>query len=234
MSRSAARPNRRNVTRARAGLLAGLVAGVGVIALTGCSSGQLAQTSEVKPAVPGANANAGPLALRNLTVLFKGGDDPTYQAGSDAPLVVRIANDGTGQDALTKVDSPDAGSVTLVGGTGGAEPSGSPSAAGTPSVAPTAGGTPSPTASAAAPAGAATFSVPLPARQLVQLLPDQGRYLMLTKLKHSVAPGTSVRVTFHFTTAGPVTVKIPVAPPEQVTARSSAPHATEPAEHPVQ
>lgn len=209
-----------------------VLAGTGVAALlagTGCSAGQIAETAKVRSAVPGANADLGDIALRNLTVLYP--DSHVYSAGDDARLVVRIVNTGGTADTLKGVSTDAADSVTIFSlkadagvsaspsGTPSGTPSGSPS--GTPSGSPSAG----PSASASvAPAGSTDISVPLPPRQLVQLDPNNknDQVLIVNGLKHDLRPGESLKVVFTFDKAGSITVNVPVGVPDQVTARPSA------------
>lgn|GEM_PF-6240886 len=210
---------------ARRGALA-LVAGAGAAALlAGCSAGQISETAKIKPAVQGANAesDSGTLALRDLTVLYRS-DNPTYSAGEDAPLVVRVANSGATNDALTSVRTDAARSVVYVDSTASASPSASGSAS------------PSGSASASAseapknqPPGTDRFHLTVASQEMLTLRPDQGKYLELYKLRRDVRPGQTVRLVFHFQKAGDVQVDVPMAPPDQVTSRSPAgvPHPEE-------
>ncbi len=196
-----------------------VLAGTGVAALlagAGCSAGQIAETAKVKPAVQGVNVDVGPIALRDLSVYYPGSG--SYAAQDNAKLLVRIVNTGGQADTLTSVTTDAAGSVTLAGGS--ASPSAS--ASGTPSTTPS--GTPSATPSASPSAvGSSKITVPLPPRQLVQLVPGGTRqYLVVNNLKSALAPGQALRLVFTFATAGSVTVDVPMNMPNQVTERPSA------------
>ncbi len=138
---------------------AALVAGgCAALALAGCSAGQITQTSGQVSAVPGANVTAGAIALRNLLVQYNGIGG--YPAGGDAPLVVRIFNDGATPVKLVGVRADEATVVTLVGvptpqgspapvsPSPAASPSESAAPSPSPSGEPAASATPSATASA--------------------------------------------------------------------------------------
>jgi copper(I)-binding protein len=198
-------PSRRLTRRASIAVLAG--AGAAAL-LAGCSSGQIAETAEVRPSVQGVNVDVGSLALRDLTVQYP--DGRGYDKGSDAPLVVRIANNGGRADTLESVETDAAASVSFVGETtasASATPSGTPS------------GTPSATGAAAGPV---RLNVALPAGQLVVLVRGTNDYLLVKDLRRALAPGQSLRLVFTFEHAGSVTVDVPVGVPASITARPSA------------
>lgn len=134
-----------------ASLLTGAL--IGALALSGCGAGQVASTAEQVPAVAGANAGAGPIAVRDAVIVF--GEDveggSVYTRGAEAPLSMTITNQGGEADRIIGVTSPWATEV-VVGGTteipagralvvegdiavaGGEAPGGSPTIA--PNVAP--------------------------------------------------------------------------------------------------
>lgn len=224
MARSSCAPTRwRRIVR-RGSLV--MAAGTGAVALlAGCGSSQLAQTSEIKPAIQGVDANSTDrtIALRNLLVLFRGDQHRSYAAGSTVPLEVRIASTGNQPDTLTSVTSPDAEHVVLVKAGASAAPTGSPTATGSPTgtASPTGSASPSPT-STTTPPGRTTFRVQVPSMGLVQLVPPgsgaqpTAEYLALAGLKPAAAPltpGGTVHVVFHFLHAGNVPVDIPLNVP---------------------
>jgi copper(I)-binding protein len=221
---------------------AALVVGACVaLALAGCSAGQLTQTSNQTGSVPGANVSVGALALRNLLVQYNG--VAGYAAGGDAPLEVRIFNDGATPVKLVGVRTDDATGVTLVGAptpavtpapvspSPSASPSESastsPSASGEPagSASPSASGSAVPPASPsqAPPAAAASaISIEIPPQSYVALVPGEGSHLRLTGLKEAVVPGDWVTVTFTFDSGVSLPVQIPlVAPPGVVVPRAT-------------
>lgn len=89
-----------------------------VVALTGCSSGQVTQTSRQASTVNGASADVGELALRDIRILFPSGG--SYAKGSTAQLVLVVVNRGLDQDRLVDVtgDFFDSAAVPTDSGTG--------------------------------------------------------------------------------------------------------------------
>ncbi|MGI8722078.1 MAG: hypothetical protein ACR2JG_07605 [Geodermatophilaceae bacterium] len=73
-----------------------------VAALTGCSAGQITQTSTQVATVNGSSANVGQLALRDIRILYPSGG--TYAEGSTAQLVLAVANQGLAEDTLLDVE----------------------------------------------------------------------------------------------------------------------------------
>jgi copper(I)-binding protein len=198
--------------------LAGVFAGVGVVvAVSACSAGQITQTSSQVAAVPGANVDAGQIALRDLVVAYNGPQG--YAEGASAPLVVRIFNNGQSTVQLVGATAEGAANgVTLIGGvqpqTEAQNTSPSPSA--TQTTTPTA--TPSPTQ-----AGDEKISVPIPPASYVLLVPGSGPYLQLNGLTTAIIPGQSVPVRFTFSDGTSVRVQVPlVVPPNTLVPRASA------------
>lgn len=90
--------------------------GIGaVIAVGGCSAGQVTETDTQVAAVNGASDNAQDVAVRNASLSFPAAGT-SYPAGSSAPLEVFIANEG-GDDELVRVTSPYAQSADIQGET---------------------------------------------------------------------------------------------------------------------
>jgi hypothetical protein len=187
--------------RARTAVLAAVLAGLA--ALTACSAGKVTQTSRQQPPVAGVNANVGPIALRNVLIAYNGPEG--YPVGSNAPLVVRIFNQGPTVVRLTGVAAPDMAERVVLVGTPTATPS--PLESESPSATPT--GTaepgqspsaePTPTARSTAPAGRATFSIPIPPGSYVLLVPGEGAgFLQLVGLTKALQTGLWARVTFTF------------------------------------
>ncbi|PPK70636.1 hypothetical protein V5P93_000483 [Actinokineospora auranticolor] len=222
--------------RAPAALGLGLVAVLGAAA---CGSGQITQTDSQLPAVNGALAQSGQIALRDAMLAFpKGGH---YEKGADAPLVLAIVNSGGTADKLLEVTSPVATEVEITGDA--VLPGGFALAVGKPgeesggkSVAPT---TPTPTtttttSSAAAtttPSGsssgaattttgsssassvAPTSSTPTTTTTTSKKV-DLGKLeIVLKGLSDKLYPGKTVPVTFVFEKAGQITVGLPIAAP---------------------
>lgn len=84
------------------------------VALTGCGAGQVSQTANQEPAVNGAAATAGNIALRNVHLRAPQVTD-YVQPGSDAELLLVAANNSAdANDKLVSITS-DIGNVTLTG-----------------------------------------------------------------------------------------------------------------------
>jgi copper(I)-binding protein len=212
--------------------LAALAAGVGVVlGLAGCSAGLNAQTSQQAPPVPGANANIGNVALRNLVIQYNG--PAGYAAGDDAPLVVRLFNDGMEPVTLTGVTADKADSVSLVGTPAVVTPTDSPTIAptntataqpeeteGTPTATQTASPTPTVTPTRAAPR---PVSITIPAQSFVLLVPGEGDagHLELTGLTEAISPGEFATLTFTFDDGSSLVVQVPLAPPTNPVPRAT-------------
>lgn len=219
-------------SRRSARFVAGSVLLVGAAALTlvsACSAGQLAQTSEMVPSVPGVNANAGPngeIALRDLLIAYNG--QQGYPQGGDAPLVARIFNDGARPVKLVRVTADEtARAVVLVGGAPGVAATqtaaATASTAASPSAAPSPGGSPSPSPAAAAPTPITqAISIDIAPYSYRLLVPGQGEYLMLRGLTRPLGPGSSVPVTFTFDDGSSVRVNVPFGVPTEPGPRVSA------------
>lgn len=99
-----------------ASLLTGAL--IGTLALSGCGAGQVTSTAEQMSAGSGANAETGPIAIRDAVIVFgdevKGG--AVYTRGADAPLSMTITNQGGEADRIIGAGSPWATEV-VVGGT---------------------------------------------------------------------------------------------------------------------
>jgi len=230
ISRRFSRPGPRRLRLAATTVLAGMAA---LATITACGSGQYAQTANQVPGVPGANVNVGPggiIQMRNVVVAYN--SPAGYPAGGSAPLVVRIFNSGQSTIELTAVDAP--GAATSVALTSGAPtaaqpspppptaapaatPTGSPSPKASPSAA--ASPTPAPT-SAPAPPQAGGFPINIAPSTWADLVPGQGRYLLLYGLTKALMPGDSVPVRFHFSDGTVATLQVPIDLP---TAQASLP-----------
>jgi copper(I)-binding protein len=213
------RTSHRVAAHARRRLVTALLAvGAGtVLAIGGCSAGQVTQTSSQVPPVPGTNADVGPISLRNLLVAYNGPEG--YAAGSDAPLAVSIFNSSTSSVTLVGVSSDAATSVTLAGTPTVITPTATPSAAQTtasptPTASATPTGSPTPTASASAPAPAASaLSIDIPPQSYVLLVPGQGGgNLVLDGLTQTLVPGESAKVTFTFSNGTTIALDAPLVP----------------------
>ncbi|SFP52709.1 hypothetical protein SAMN05421810_102853 [Amycolatopsis arida] len=198
-----------------------LVLGLGAaLVVASCGAGQITETDTQEPAVNGAFAQVGSLSLRDVMLAYppEVGAAHFYPAGSDAPLVLRIVNQGGADDELVTVSADAATDVTVsgqrevvagsylaVGPTTGEvaddhapEPGTAEGhagqGAGQPSTAPSSGA-PEP--------GSADRAV------------DQVGHAEITLrgLTREIRPGQTIEVTFTFRDAGAVTVRTPVGAP---------------------
>lgn len=86
-----------------------------VVALAGCSAGQVTETDTQVAAVNGGSGDVNGIAIRNATFTFPS-PETRYVAGSSAPIQVVLTNEGP-DDKLVQVFSPYAASATLSGDT---------------------------------------------------------------------------------------------------------------------
>ncbi|GAA2644325.1 hypothetical protein [Paractinoplanes durhamensis] len=198
---------------------------VAVIALAGCSAGQVAETAILKAPVAGLNTQSpdGGLLVRNLQVIYNGVDG--YAAGDDAPIELSLVNQT--QQAITVLisSSPqqDAGESTVsaqqVGVSGGA--SATPSAAPEPSLpSADASGTPSaPATPTKAPLQAARFTIePLSS---VRFLPGDKESLVASGLSGELRPGFALALTIQVSTSSqPLQVTAPFGIPTSPASRA--------------
>lgn len=172
--------------RLRSRGLAMVVAMLTALLLSGCAADQQAQTSWVVPAIPGVDADAGPIALRDLLVPYRAGG---YPSGGDVPLVVRLFNTGEVRVTVTGV-TPGAGGSMLVparhinlrttDGSGGRR---------------------------------ASRPLVLPPAAEVALVPGSGPYLVAEHVTRPLAYGAALPVRFAFSTGDSAVVDVPMAPP---------------------
>lgn len=201
--------------------------------LAGCGAGQIAETADTVPAVPGANldlrVNGGVISVRDATIDYSG---PTgYRPGQDAPLTIRIINGTsapvtlTGATAATSDGTTSAGRVLQVGGTPSVAPSAESPVPTTPTRNPTpkapaspssgspssAAGSPSEPASAP-PVGSPTIKLPIPAAPdgliILSKANSGGTYLVISELTSPLRPGQSIRLVLTFTLADGSTVQL--------------------------
>jgi copper(I)-binding protein len=104
---------------------------LGALVLAGCGSGQDAATARTRPSIPGVDANAGDIQVRNAVVEFS---PAGYAPGEDAFATLSIANAGQEPFTLTQVTSEGAGAVTVHSATHVGAASPSPGVGGTPQV----------------------------------------------------------------------------------------------------
>ncbi|MFC7341149.1 copper chaperone PCu(A)C [Saccharopolyspora griseoalba] len=86
-----------------------------VVALAGCSAGQVTETDTQVAAVNGGSGDVKDVAVRDATLTFPS-DASFYPAGASAPMELVLANQGP-DDRLVSVASPYAASATVSGET---------------------------------------------------------------------------------------------------------------------
>lgn len=234
------------MTRVRVALLSAAALGTALL-VSGCGAGQISQTAEMQPAVPGANSTFTPggdnsIQLRNVMLAYPGVDG--YQQGANAPLLLHIFNTGSAPVTLVQVETDAAAAVTLRGGpvasgvaspspgATAAHPQNPPAANGSPSESPSAppsgtspgaAGTASPGAAAGtAPAGGRPVRVVVPVNGFVALSPSAGTSLQLDGLTRAVRVGEAVTITFTFDTGARYTLDVPIAVPSAPAPQGSA------------
>lgn len=198
----------------RVALFAG-AATVAVVALAGCSAGQVAETSLKKPSNQGVNAQTatGSVLIRNLAVSYNG--PAGYQPGADAPIEVNLYNQTTNAITVEVTSALPAGTAPSTGvlvasqvGLSG----GTPSAAESPSAAPSGSASASP-----------AEPTPQPARITigplgnVTFLPGDTETLEAIGLNGKLVPGNQLSLIFKFSDGSadlPVlaSVAIPLSP----------------------
>lgn len=103
----------RNARLARLRLLPVVTLAGVVLAVSGCASGQIAQTAQQVAAIDGGNGDAGPLGVRDVRLAPT--DELAYPAGSDVPVLLWLSNTATTPDTLTGVTSDVADTVVITG-----------------------------------------------------------------------------------------------------------------------
>ncbi|WP_338601158.1 hypothetical protein [Saccharopolyspora sp. SCSIO 74807] len=171
-----------------------------VVALAGCSAGQVTETDTQVAAVPGGSGDVNGIGVRNATLVFPTGQG-RYGPGSSAPLQAVLINSGAQDDKLVQVTSSFANSVqvgqtTELPSNSSLHADGAPAQSGQTSqgAQPSQGGQPS--QQQAPSQGSATDE-----RQVS---------ITLNGLTQQITPGVTVPVTFVFAKAGPVTVQVPI------------------------
>lgn len=172
----------------------GTLALVTVAVLTGCSAGQVTQTSTQVPTVQGASADIGDLSLRDIRIPYPSGG--SYAEGSTAELVLVVTNQGLAEDTLVAVTGEFFDSAAVPNDD------------------------PEPTASGGAPAtptedesSEASVETAVPAQGIVQFGTSEFPSIELTDLTEEISVAEVFLVTFVFEQAGEVTVEVPVANP---------------------
>lgn len=222
-------------------LLAGTVVATALLA-SGCGAGQIAETANFTPGVPGVSATTpdGRFKIVNLAIAYPGPGG--YPAGADAPLNLAIHND-TLEPATVEISTTDARAVVLdsasasptaptssqtapAGTLSPTDPAASPGATATPATGATtdpAGTTPP---APAVPTGPARVEVPPSGIVLLNGV-TAGPQLRLVGLGRALTVGEAVTVVFNFGGQRlelPARVAIPRTPLPRTTASDSGQH----------
>ncbi|WP_106849981.1 hypothetical protein [Blastococcus sp. Marseille-P5729] len=162
------------------------------LALTGCSAGQHAQTTEKRPAVEGSTAETGDLRILNAHFVSPG-EDGKYEAGAEVEMEMVVTSTGAA-DEITSI-TVDGAEATISGGGGSAGQSGAPEGdADTNSEAPSAEG-----------------ALTVPADGMLVIGGDQGEATVTATLADEAYPTTLIPVTISFREAGDVEIEVPIA-----------------------
>lgn len=218
VSRQTTRPLRKLVPAVAIGASA-------LLGIVGCSAGQVAQTSEMPPAVNGNSGHAGDIMLRNVLVAFPENGEP-YKSGGDAPLLLSIVNTGTEDEELVGATSP-VGDIEMIGNP--TIPAGtalqivlpdentSESASATTTTESSESSESSETEAPGAETSGSETSVTsteVPAETEAVSPPVVGTMsLVITGLTADLPFGKNVPVTFEFANSGKVTLELPVGAP---------------------
>jgi len=226
----------RSLGTRRAALIAG-AGTVAVIALGGCSAGQVAETANLKPPVAGLNTASpdGGLLIRNLQVVYNGPEG--YPANGSAPIQVSLFNQTTSPITVTISSKPvqektagliSAQQIGLVGEASAASPSAAPEPSGSrPDATPVNqgpdGSVEGPSADPSAvpstsvvPAGttAQPAKITIPALSSASFLPGDKGSLQAIGLSDKLLPGNSLSLVIESSTsAQPLTVVAPLGVP---------------------
>jgi hypothetical protein len=229
----------RSLGTRRAVSIAG-AATVAVVALAGCSAGQVAETANKNPSVYSVNLENSDksVLIRGLAITYNG--SAGYAQGDSAPIELNLYNETRQPITVTITSAPAPGLVSgsSVGLVGGAPTSGSaPASAGPeptgsrPVAAPVSGPSsnaveqpsanpslaPTPASSGVSDAGARPAKIEIGAQNSVSFRPGDREQLIVSGLSGKLTPGGSVNLVFEFsngaaTLSAPAPVSIPFSP----------------------
>jgi copper(I)-binding protein len=209
-------------------------AAVAVLALAGCSAGQVAETAILDTPIGGVDTESatGSVYIRNLQVEYPGVH--AYEAGASAPLELSLYNQTDNEltvsistrpsEQAQVVSASQVGIVSAAAVPSGApsgEPSGAPSEAHSSEPAEAHSSEPAevessaPVATPSAPAAkVAPAQFKIPAQGSVLFRPTDAAQLQVIGLSEELAPGTAVNLVFEFSDKSPaLEVQAPVANP---------------------
>ncbi|MEC3982472.1 hypothetical protein [Amycolatopsis sp. H20-H5] len=210
---------------------AGVLALGAALVLAGCGAGQITQTDSQQPAVNGTYAQVGALVLRDASLRFPA-DGQAYGVHSNAPIAVTVVNQGAKDDELLSVTSDAAtGNATIegskvvvashslvIGPLDAVEATGeAPVVSATPtSSAPSSSESSKPTGTSSSSSGSPSATTSVPTSSSAALPEKVGEAkVVLQDLTRQVWPGQTIKVTFVFRDAGPITFELPVGAPSR-------------------
>ncbi|BBH65084.1 hypothetical protein ACTI_17690 [Actinoplanes sp. OR16] len=211
---------------------------VAVLALAGCSAGQVAETAMLDTPIGGVDTQtvSGSVYIRNLQVEYPGVEG--YAAGSNAPLELSLYNQTDNEITVSISTKPteqaEVVSASQVGVVSAASPSPvASSSAAAPSS--EASAEVEPSAPVAEPSGPAVDVAPaqfkIGAQGSALFRPTDAAQLQVIGLSEKLPPGTSVNLVFEFSDGSPtMEVQAPVATPLSPGPREE-PHLDEDEEH---
>jgi copper(I)-binding protein len=185
----------------------GVAVAVAALALTGCAAGQHAPTANEVPVVDGVSADAGPIALRAVTVAAP--TQGSYPADGDATLQLVIVNDGHDPDRLVGVRTPQANEVRLFANAADADSASAAAPSSSASAEPSSGPSSSAASSPSAPSTPESLDLPTGRAVSIGYSPDLA-VIQLHGLTSPLFPAESFPITFQFAGAGTVTFTVAV------------------------
>jgi hypothetical protein len=196
----------------RAAVLLGGAALAGALLVSGCGTGQIAETANRRPTTVGLDAQTADnrYQVRNLSLVFPGVEG--YPAGGNAPLEVGLFNE-TKQPVTVRISTTGARSIVLL----------DKASATTAPVTPTESPESSPSGGEATPApspepAGRPAEIHLPAYGHVLLGQTHGEWLELIGLNQGVRTGGTVNLVFDFggniiETNAPIALPLTPVPP---------------------
>jgi copper(I)-binding protein len=220
------------ITRLR---LLPVVLGIGAaLVVSGCSAGQITQTSTQVPAVNGSMGTVKQIAVRDVRLAFPAGKS-YFSKGESASLLVTIANSGQADDKLVSVSSPDFGSGAQIVGdatipgfhaisatetavasatttsptvtsTTGTSTTGTSTTGTSTTGTSTTGSSTTGTSTTGTSTSATTTSTSAPTLPIGSI-----RIQLIGLTADKLVPGQTVQVTFTFANSGDLTLNVPIA-----------------------
>ena len=209
---------------------------IAVVALAGCSAGQVAETALLKAPVSGLNTQSpdGTLLIRNLQVLYNGPEG--YPANGVAPIEVSLFNQTEQpmtvvitsrpqQDVVAGVVSAQLVGVGPAASAASTSPAPDPSASTSPAPDPSASTSPAPDPSASAAAEPSTGAQPakftIAPLSSETFLPGDTESLQAAGLSNRLRPGVALSLTIQASTLSqPIEVLVPFGVPASAGSRA--------------